>query len=345
MRIHTIHLIALLLAVLPTACAPVAWEMKVNNLDNQQLVWPPAPNQSKISYVGEISAFTQIDKSFVSMLFGQSEAGKIGRPVAVAFGNDSRVAIVDAGRKGVHFFIPAQKKYLLLTRAGATDFATPVSVAFDASLQLYISDSALGKVLMFDQNGDFKKELLLPGQTKFKRPTGLSYQDGTQLLYVVDTLDNKVHFFGEQGAYQGGFGQRGAGGGQFNLPTHIATSSNARVYVNDAMNFRTQIFAAPEYYISKFGRHGNGSGDFAMPKGIAVDRWGVVYVAETLFDRVQLFSEKGEYLMALGAKGSKPGEFWMPSGIFINPDDTLYVCDTYNRRIQVFQLYSRLGGK
>ena len=325
------------------ACAPVKWDAQLG--EPAKLSWPPMPNPKKIEYVGILRQFTPVGRSLSTILFGQDPAGMIVKPIAIAVGSDGRMAIADAGKRGVHFYIPSQQKYVLLSKAGTDDFLSPVSVMFDGSLNLVISDSMLSKVFVFDVNGNYTKEIAPPKKQAFVRPTGLAYQESEEnRLYVVDSKTSQVTIFNDQGQYLNSFGKRGIGNGELNIPTHIASGPGGKIYVNDAMNFRAQIFTPQGRFLSMFGHHGDGSGDFAMPKGIAVDRLGTIYVAETLFDTVQLFSTQGDYLLALGSKGQGPAEFWMPSGLFIDRDNKLYVCDTYNQRIQIFQLYGTAGG-
>lgn len=327
------------------ACAPVKWDAMLG--EPAKLSWPPSPNPKKIEYLGILHQFTPVGRSLGSIIFGQKPAGVIVKPIAIAVGSDGRMAIADAAKRGVHFYIPSQQKYVLLSKAGAEDFLSPVSVMFDSSLNLVVSDSMLAKVFVFDGNGNYLREILPPKKQAFVRPTGLAYHESdANKLYVVDSKTSQVAMFNDQGQYLNSFGKRGSGNGDLNIPTHIASGPDGKIYVNDAMNFRAQIFTPQGSFQSMFGHHGDGSGDFAMPKGIAVDRFGTVYVAEMLFDNVQLFSAQGDYLLPLGAKGQGPAEFWMPSGLFIDRDNKLYVCDTYNQRIQIFQLYGpSAGGK
>ena len=346
MKYFPIHcrtgLLALLILSL-SACAPVKWAAVLG--EPAKLSWPPMPNPKKIEYLGILRQFTPVSRSLSTILFGQDSAGMIVKPIAIAVGGDGRMAIADSGKRGVHFYIPSQQKYVLLNKAGAEDFLSPVSVMFDGGLNLLISDSMLAKVFVFDVNGSYVREIIPPKKQAFVRPTGLAYLEAAEnKLYVVDSKTSQVAIFNDQGQYLNSFGKRGLDNGDLNIPTHIASGPEEKIYVNDAMNFRAQIFTSRGRFLSMFGHHGDGSGDFAMPKGIAVDRLGTIYVAETLFDNVQLFSPQGDYLLALGSKGQGPAEFWMPSGLFIDRDNKLYVCDTYNQRVQIFQLYGTAGG-
>lgn len=325
------------------ACAPVKWDVVLS--EPAQLSWPPMPNPKKIEYLGGLRQFTPVGRSLSTIIFGQRPAGTIVKPVAIAVGADGRMAIADAGKRGVHFYVPSQQKYVLLSKAGEEDFLSPVSVMFDSNLNLLVSDSMLANVFVFNENGRYTKEIIPPKSHAFARPTGLAYHESAEnRLYVIDSKTNQVAIFNNQGQYLNSFGKRGLGKGDLNIPTHIASGADGKIYINDAMNFRAQVFTPQGNFISMFGHHGDGSGDFAMPKGIAADRQGTIYVAEMLFDTVQLFSPQGDYLLSLGSQGTGPAEFWMPSGIFIDRDNKLYVCDTYNQRIQIFQLYGAAGG-
>lgn len=289
-----------------------------------------------------IKGFKEIGTSIPHVLkyiiFGKSTGGTIIRPAAVARGRDNRLAIADTGCPCVHLYIPSEQKYIRVFGTKTDVLRSPVGVAFDDELKMYVADSALRAISVFDRNGKHLFSIEKAGYTQLQRPTGLAYSPDTQTLYAVDTRAHAVYALNPKGDFLFSFGERGTKDGQFNFPTHIAASPSGQVYVVDSMNFRVQAFDAGGKFLAAFGRHGDGSGDFAMPKGIAADVNGVVYVVDNLFDTVQLFNGKGDFLLTLGSRGAGHGEFWMPSGLFLDPNDTLYVCDTYNRRIQLFQI-------
>jgi DNA-binding beta-propeller fold protein YncE len=304
----------------------------------QELIqWPPAPMEEKVRYSMTISGFREAGMSAGSLLFGKGRQ-KLVRPIALAKGSDGRIAVSDTGCRCVHLYVPADKQYHKIT-AGERDLLSPVGVAFDDELRLYVADSVLSKIFVFDARGDYLFSLEKTGDGVLKRPTGLAFDSKQKLLYVADTLSHKVHVFDSKGSFLFSFGGRGTGEGKFNFPTHIFWSDARNLYVTDSMNFRIQIFDPSGNFISLFGRQGDGSGDFAIPKGIASGRDRVIYVVDSLFDTVQLFDESGEFLLAVGSRGTGPGEFYLPSGIFLDDNNgMLYVCDTFNQRVQVFRI-------
>lgn len=310
---------------------------------------PPEPRQwlddsktTRVRHLASVKGFKETGTSAPNFLkyivFGRSSDNIIVRPVAVAKGPDDRLAIADLGCKCVHLYVPSEQRYRKIYSAHEEELQSPVSVAFDDQAKLYVSDSLMGVIFVFDREGEHLFTIRNAGYTPLRRPTGLSYSTSKKILYAVDTLANKIYAYTNEGSLLFSFGERGEKHEQLNLPTHITTSPDGRIYVTDAMNFRVQVFDASGTFLSSFGHHGNGSGDFAMPKGVAVDKAGVIYVIDALFDNIQLFNLTGRFLFTIGSQGSGPGEFWLPSGIFIDNHDGLYVCDTYNQRVQIFQL-------
>jgi DNA-binding beta-propeller fold protein YncE len=324
-----------LTAFVAAGCAS-RWAMDVQPSE-ARLAWPQAPEKPKVRHLATIMGFKERGTSLKTVFFGKSEDRFI-RPVAVATGWDGRIAVADPGSKSVHLYIPKEEKHTGIFPFGAGEVASPVSVAFDDELRLYVADSFHEKIAVFDRLGGYLFSIGTTRDGVLKRPTGLAYDPDKKAVFAVDTASHRIHAFTPKGEPLFSFGERGSGNGQFNFPTHIFRGSAGRIYVTDAMNFRVQIFDSSGHFIAAFGRHGDGSGDFSMPKGVASDSEGTIYVVDTLFDNVQLFDEKGEFLLTLGSRGTGQGEFWLPSGIFIDGGDKLYVCDTYNQRIQIFEI-------
>ncbi|MEW6117901.1 MAG: 6-bladed beta-propeller [Nitrospirota bacterium] len=320
--------------ILATGCS-TKWVMDADVSETQQL-WVQEPRIPKARHVLTIRGFKETGTSLKSVLFGK-RGHPLLRPVAVATGRDGRIAIVDAEARCVALFRASDQSYSPICGTADIDFVSPVSAIFDEELRLYVADSALGRVFVFDAQGAPLTALSTPSGG-FARPTGLAYNLDRKMLYVIDTVANKIYAYSPKGELLFSFGERGTAAGQFNYPTHLFWSPAGLLYVTDAMNFRIQIFNDDGTFRTAFGSHGDGSGDFAMPKGVAVDRFGTIYVVDSLFDNVQLFTERGNFLLTLGRRGSGHGEFWLPSGAFID-SDRLYISDTYNQRVQVFQLY------
>jgi DNA-binding beta-propeller fold protein YncE len=339
-RALQIALAAIAPAVLAAGCA-TRWAPRTAE-PSIALQWPYQPARAKVTFMRSLSGFAPERGgagAFRAFVHGREQEDRHAfvLPVAVATGADGRIAVADVGRRCAHLYVPADRNYLRLRGPDGDPFLSPVGVAFDSDLNLYVSDSG-GRVISFDLAGGIRFAVKEAGAETLQRPTGLAYSPARRTLYVVDTLAHRIHAFTTLGEHLRSFGERGEGEGQFNYPTHLFWAPPGELYVTNSLDFRIDILDETGRPLGSFGHHGDGSGDLAMPKGVAVDRDGVVYVADGLFDNVQLFDRRGRFLLTIGARGADLGEFWLPAGLFISDRDELYVCDTYNRRIQVFRI-------
>jgi DNA-binding beta-propeller fold protein YncE len=306
-------------------------------------VWPAPPDPAKIAYLSGIAGMRDLDvtRSFLrwlaESLAGASEQWLV-RPTGVS-AQGNVLAIADPGAPALFIFDRAAKRFRTITRANGADLRSPVSVALAGEDRVYVADSVLRHVYVFDRDGQLRDTW---GGEELKRPTALAFDGQRQRLYVTDTGSHRVLAYDTAGHLLFTFGRRGIADGEFNWPGHLCLDRAGQIYVVDALNFRVQIFDTDGHFLSQFGHHGDGSGDFARPKGIGVDSHGHVYVADALFDAVQIFDQQGQFLLSFGQQGSGPGEFWLPVGLGIDVDDRIYVADSYNQRVQVFQL---VGGR
>ena len=304
--------------------------------------WPEPPKQARIRLL-QVVALPEdlgIQPSFwkrVGRFITGKREERFVRPTGVAV-NDPVLYVADPG---------AQALWILDTRAGNSRtiheadgqrLVSPVAVAVGRHGRVYLADSALARVFVFDGDGDLKDTIAHPD---LRSPAGLAYDGDRDRLYVADSAAHGVWIFSGDGTPLGTIGRRGVGEGEFNFPSHVAVDRQGTLYVTDALNFRLQMFRPDASFGGLFGEHGDSSGQFAMPKGVAVDGAGHIYVVEALFDAVQIFDRQGRYLLAFGERGIQPGQFWLPGGLFIDSRDRIYVADAYNRRIQIFEY---LGG-
>lgn len=324
-----------IVAIFISGCAS-KWAMETRDTD-VRLQWPLPPNETRVQQIMTISGFKETGTSLKTVAFGK-DFKKLAQPVAVAKGRDGRIAIVSVDCQCVHLYVPSEERYKRLFSAEQEELVSPVGLAFDDELRLYVSDSVRMKLYVFDSQGKFLFTFDKVDGVLMKRPTGLAYNSNEKILYVADTLSHKIYALDKTGKVVFSFGERGVGEGQFNFPTHIFWLPAGRIYVTDAMNFRIQIFDSSGNFVTAIGQHGDGSGDFAMPKGVAADKDGIIYTVDSLFDNIQLFNAQGDFLLTVGSRGSGPGEFWMPSGIYIDESNRLFLCDTFNQRVQVFQI-------
>ena len=317
------------------------------------LEWPSSGGLYQVEYVQSISkpSDLSIRRGFFSrlgdMILGSSGKPKaLFRPFTIATDGQGRLLVVDTSTRAVHLLDPARNKHEVLLGPARQRFRSPIGVDADASGNIYVSDSFLGKIFVFDKNGRFRYFLGdIRGEGFFKRPTGLAVERAANRLYLTDTLRHKVYVLDPQGKIEREWGKRGSGPGEFNFPTAVAVAAG-RVFVLDAMNFRVQVFTPTGDYLASFGSPANEPGGFFRPKGLAIDAQNeLVFVVDAMFEVVQAFTFDGRLVMAFGHPGSGPGEFRLPAGIWIQPDGSILVADSYNRRIQIFRARRTVGAR
>lgn len=306
---------------------------------DQLSVWPSPPQPPRIQYMRSIAGPFDLGirkswfKSAVDALFGkEDEEERILRPYGV-FADTHRIYVTDPGAHILHIFDMEGRRHFQIKEARKEELISPIGVAVDKNGEIYLSDSVLHGVFVFDKEGKYLREIGSP--ELFVRPSGIALDE--ERLYVVDTHRHQVLvFLKKNGELIYRIGKNGVGEGEFNYPTNIFIR-NGLLYISDSMNFRVQILRADGNFLFAFGKVGDGSGDFSKPKGIAVDSEGHIYVSDAHFDNVQIFDREGRLLLSFGNTGRGIGEMVLPAGVFIDEKDMVYVADSYNNRVQIFQ--------
>jgi DNA-binding beta-propeller fold protein YncE len=302
-------------------------------------VWPAPPQQPRIKYLTGFSTPSELGirkswfKKTIGKVFGEEEVQDVLlRPYGI-FARDEKIYVADPGTRTLRIFDPGAGRYSSISDAGPDEFQSPIGVAADGNGDIYMTDSILKKVFVFNREGKHLRQI--GSSDAFLRPTGIALDD--ERVYIIDTHAHRVLVFNKKGEHLFSFGGNGAKKGEFNYPTNIFKGKDGLLYITDSMNFRVQIFDRDGKFVSAFGKHGDGSGDLSKPKGIAVDSDGHIYVADAQFDNIQIFNREGKLLLGVGKTGNNIGQMILPAGVFIDEFDRVYVADSYNHRIQIFQ--------
>jgi len=282
-------------------------------------------------------------KKVLDVVAGAPEVHALVRPFAVVTDSHGRVIVTDPGAQGVHIFDLKEQKYKFISRADKTKEAmtTPQCVAVDAQDNIYVTDSDLGKIFVFEPSGKFSRVIgsLKHGEGFFKHPTGIAVDSAAQRIYVTDTWRDQVFVMDMQGSVLQKIGKNGAGEGEFNFPTDLRLDGS-NLLVLDAMNFRVQALDRSGTYQYCIGELGDGPGDLFRPKGLGIDSEGHLYIVEGLTGVVQVFDRQGQLLYYFGKAGTGFGDFQLPTGLFIDNQDRVYVVDSFNHRVQMFRYFA-----
>jgi DNA-binding beta-propeller fold protein YncE len=306
---------------------------------NQQ--WPAPPDKPRIRYLRDFKGGADFEKTsstqkFLTWLTGDREKKlPFISPYGIAADGQGRIWVADMGIRGVHQVDLARGNVSYIFNAGTIPLVTPAGVAVDVKRQrLYISDTTLAKVFLFDMEGRFLKEWDAPDN--FGRPAGLAVDKSGQ-LYVVDAIKNRLSVFSPEGELLRTITSATLPELTFNIPSNVVVNAQGEIFVVDSMNFRIEIFSPEGESLGTIGSVGDGPGYFARPRGITIDGDGHIYVADATFDNIQVFDNSGQLMIYFGKSGKKSGEFTLPAGITFDQDNRLYVVDSFNQRLQIFE--------
>jgi DNA-binding beta-propeller fold protein YncE len=304
-----------------------------------RVVYPPAPNQPRIEYIGQLTGEADLHArpggwdAFRTVFAGPDPQAVFIRPAAIATIGQT-VFVADTGAAAVHRLDIDRREYELIVGPPGERFELPIDlVPMDG--EVGVLDRKRRVVDFFAPSGAWQRAIVLDD---LQAPVAAAWDARHEWLWIADAVGHAVVAVDQTGAPQRGFGRRGAGAGMFNFPTAIAFGEALGVAVADAMNFRIQVFD-PETTRPRlvFGQKGDAAGDFARPRSVAIDSAQNLYVLDNQFENVQVFNRDGQLLMAFGGSGAGVGEFALPADIFIDKSDRIWIADSYNRRVQVFQ--------
>jgi DNA-binding beta-propeller fold protein YncE len=198
--------------------------------------------------------------------------------------------------------------------------AKPVFCLFFVSL-LFFGGIASSQMISAASSFSLEFGSFGTGDGKFKAPSGLALDTGSNLLYVADTDNDRIQIIDVNGncdsddneylandiCFVDEFGAKGTGDGEFDTPTALVLDTeNDLLYVADSGNDRIQIIdvngncsASAELaddvcFVDEFGTNGNGDGEFSLPSGLALNTsTDYLYVADTNNDRIQIIDVNG----------------------------------------------------
>jgi sugar lactone lactonase YvrE len=174
-------------------------------------------------------------------------------PKDVAIGRDGRIYVADGANATVTVLNPDGTVARTWGRKGTADgeFSEAWGIAVASDGSVFVTDTWNHRVQKFDSEGRF---LLKWGQFqdvgsqadaepgKFYGPRDLAI-DGNGNVLVMDTGNERIQAFDQQGRFLRMVGRDGSEPGQFREPVGIALDADGRVYVADTWNQRIQVLS------------------------------------------------------------------------------------------------------
>jgi len=292
------------------AVLPLSWQAQAGTPRKQavpnasELVWPLPPDPPRIRYIDALHGATDMVK-----------------------------------KRG------AWKRLLLgpQTDPGIT-LHKPYGVVTDVLGRIYVSDTGLGAVLVFDPKAKEVRTLGTEGRGRLVTPVGLALDEQGR-LFVSDVSLDTVFCFDEHEKVALALGRKEG----MRNPAGLAIDKRRhRLYVADSHLHQILIYSTEGVFLDRWGSRGSEAGQFNYPTNVALDGDGNVYVVDTGNFRVQILDPEGEVLSTFGEAGDTLGSFHRPKGIAVDSQGHVYVADAAFNNFQIFdregQLLLFVGG-
>ena len=168
------------------------------------------------------------------------------------------------------------------------------------------------------------------GDGQFASPSGIAI-DSSNDVFVLDTGNNRVQKFSNNGTFITKWGSVGEGEGQFVAPTAIAIDPVGNIYVTDK-NAPLKKFFSDGSLVKAWNGPRRNTG------GIAIDPAGKVVISFPDVHRIYTYTIDGSSISPfyIGSNGIGDGQFSFPTSVAFDPSGKIYVLDTGNNRIQKF---------
>ena len=335
------------MALWAAGCMTVKEDLVVSEDEGTRL-WPAPPERPRFAWEIDLRSAADLvvddEKSRMERLLTGATVTRepvFDKPTSVA-AQGGRIYVTDSvQRRIVVFDVPRRRVFAMGLRSPGT-VQKPSSVAIDKRGMVYVADTSLRKVLVYDGLGLFQRTIGSPAL--LERPTGVAVDAAGERIYVIDRGDvegdrHRVLVFDAKGRLSSEIGRRGTAPGEFNIPVQGTVSPDGTLWVLDAGNFRVQGFDRDGRYLRSFGKPGNELGNFARPRGIASDAEGRLYVSDASFGNVQIFTPEGQLLIALGraSRRDRPGNYGLVLGVGVDETGRIYVVDQLFNKIDVLR--------
>lgn len=216
---------------------------------------------------------------------------------------------------------------------GVGQMIQPSGLAVDPSGNIYVADTGNSRILLFDRNGRYLRQMggFGFGTGQFARPQGVA---ATGLdVFVADFQNRSVQRFDRSLNHVGTLSGDPAVRPDtpiFARPWGIGISGLGDIFITDNDTEEVVRMTTSGQVATRFGGFNEGRGRLREPTGIAVGRNGQVYVADTGNSRVAVFDGFGGFLRQIGT-----GTLSYPRGVTLGGAARVFVADTGNSRIVI----------
>ncbi|MBI4676746.1 MAG: hypothetical protein HY748_04115 [Elusimicrobia bacterium] len=188
---------------------------------------------------------------------------------------------------------------------GGFSFVNASDAAFDSAGNIYVADSAQGKIFKFSPSLEFIMAFGERGGGQFVTGPGRLASDRNGHIFATDTNPGRILKFSSAGEFIGSIS------GPMAEPDGLSTDIYGNVLVADRSLNVIHLFSSTGALVGQIGSPGSGQGQLASPRGLDIHlQRGRVYVADRANQRVQIFAPDllPDTVMNLHATATMEGE-------------------------------------
>jgi len=190
----------------------------------------------------------------------------------------------------------------------------PVDITVDADGRVYVADTTLRSILVYDAGRHFLEELSPTNDPKRKfRPCGLCVRDG--VLYVGNSGDRQIDRWdiADRRWLPPLVPPKNMRG--LIAPTGICTTPEGTLLVADALQGTVFRIDPSGQWLKPIGQPGRGLGEFIRPKQVCCGPSGLIFVTDAGRQSVLVFRSAGQYLMEIHERKDRWNGWTLPMGL------------------------------
>lgn len=311
----------------------------------QRILWPVFPATPRIEWLGTYASQYDFPRTRTQVwsegLLGKTEPELFKSPYGIVRDSKGVIYVADTQEGNLRVYDMAAQTVKLYSEDPT--FSRPLDLTIDAADNLYVVDSEMRAILIFDK--DRRPLRTLGSPEELQSPAYIAIDEARARIYVSDSRANKIVIYDRFGKKAGEIGRQPAGEKgtfTFSSPQGMAIDKAGNLYVAELLGARISVFDAQGKYLRSFGERGDAVYQFEAPKDLAFDSDGNLWVVDIRRAQIYTYSPGGALLLATGtaAPSNDPIGFSMPTAIFIAADDTIYITDRMNRRFSVWRYFS-----
>jgi DNA-binding beta-propeller fold protein YncE len=251
-----------------------------------RVAWGPGAQRLYVSDARTDSVFI-----YDAQLEPIGEIKELGTPLGIAVGPTGDLYVGNNRFDNVEVYSPDGTH---LATLGVGAIRMPNDLAFDANGVLYVADSKMNRIWVFDPATEQLLREIGAGTLRFPSALAIAGQE----LFVADQLNHMVRVFDLDGnllrslggeVTQGSLGYKWQG--KFVRLQSLAVDAAGRLHVLDSQMSAIQLLdAVSGDYLGLYGTRGTAPGELNLPLDIALNAYGELAVANTKNERVELLT-------------------------------------------------------